>query len=498
MPINELPPLVASNTPILAPLSAAVSDWGTRLVSPLGASLMSKDGMLELAGRVYLIVGLVITAAIILAAKNGYLTGRVTPPYSPSANLTESEKKDPPKNPSSEGETPRDSNNDIDVAIKDSVDSILENMQKNLAGALSSQNPQYQNLYGKLSQFQVEILEQVQHDPQGAGDRALAFQVNFRKTLFSEARHTLSDDIQMLIEQYSGQLMALSDNDQSMGNITERIQRSSQIKKEIEHISSQIRELQLQASTATAVRCEEQSQQIEFFLSMIEETLQTANRLLLEQASAIYTRELLKQGWEITSVPKNGDCLLLSLSGNDESKVADLRNRLVKTLREKIPTNQSLKWTIQSLMRDLEQLVGYPEWFKLKIRERGEEFIVSEEGWQAYLKALSEPGVFAGEPELSVLHELVGANIHVYQPKAPPFQKDEQGRIFVLNPALADKHPESFVFSQPFYEEWINSHHLPQDQKFVPLRCYPERSTNKDTICVIFREYHYDILKLKK
>jgi hypothetical protein len=512
MSIDGFPPV--SNTPMLQPM---FSDWGAKLVAPLGSSLMSKDGMFELAGRVYWIVGLVIVA-IIAARKCGYLTGRVNPPSSSTKgselpngdghentvnnsegqprNIVVSDK--PPEDHSTEmlsGDTPSDSNEDVSVVIKASVHSILENIQKNLEGVLSSEHPMYQNLYGKLSQFQFEILEQVENDPQGAGNRALAFQVKFRQELFSEARHALSDDIQEHIEKYLKQLMALSSNDQSTGDITKRIECSSQIKNELELIRFQIQELQLQASTPTGKRCQEQSTLIKSLLEMIDETLQTANRLLLEQASAIYTNELLKQGWKIISVPKNGDCLLLSLSGNDVSKAADLRKRVVKTLREKITTNPGLKWTIQSLMRDLEQLVGYPEWFKREIRTRGEGFIASEEGWQAYLKALSEPGVFAGEPELSVLHELVGANIHVYQPKAPALQRDEQGRIFVLDPSLADRHPESFVFSQPFYEEWINSHG--KDQKFVPLRRYPEKPAYRDTTRVILREHHYDILVKK-
>ncbi len=511
MSVEGLSQIIPSSTSMLAP----ISDWSSRLVSPLGSSLMSKDGMIELAGRVYWIVGLVIVVAIV-ARKYGYLTGRVTPPANPTevpklpTDAGDNSEQDnvnpvskpavkPPEDHSTEmlsGDTPSDSNEDVSVVIKASVHSILENMQKNLEGILSSQHPRYQNLYGKLSQLQMEILEQVENDPQGAGNRALEFQINFRRMIFSEARHELSDEIQQLINEYDKQLMNLSSNDQSTRDITKKIERSNQIKNELELIRSQIRELQLQASTATAVRCEEQSQQIEFFLSMIEETLQTANRLLLEQASAIYTEELLKQGWEIITVPKNGDCLLLSLSGNDVSKAANLRIRLVETLREKIKTNPGLKWTIQSLMRDLEQLVGYPEWFKQKIRERGEEFIASEEGWQAYLKALLEPGVFAGEPELSVLHEIVGVNIHVYKPKAPPLQRDEQGRIFVLDPSLAYRHPESFVFSQPFYEEWINSHG--KDQKFVPLRRYPEEPTYRDTSYVILREHHYDILVRKQ
>ena len=100
MPIEGLPPVVA-NTHMLA----SVSDWGARLVSPLGSSLMSKDGMLELAGRVYLIVGLMLTAAIVLVVKNGYLTGRITPPNSSSTNLSGDDTKPFEKNLQTSSET---------------------------------------------------------------------------------------------------------------------------------------------------------------------------------------------------------------------------------------------------------------------------------------------------------------------------------------------------------------------------------------------------------
>jgi hypothetical protein len=62
---------------------APISDWGTRLIAPLGSSLMSKDGMIELAGRLKWIVGLVIVA-VIVAREYGYLTGRATPTDSSS------------------------------------------------------------------------------------------------------------------------------------------------------------------------------------------------------------------------------------------------------------------------------------------------------------------------------------------------------------------------------------------------------------------------------
>jgi hypothetical protein len=71
--------MIPSSTQVLA----SISDWGARLVAPLEAPLVSKDGMLEIAGRVYWIFPLVI-AAVIVAWKYGYLTGRTTPPDSSS------------------------------------------------------------------------------------------------------------------------------------------------------------------------------------------------------------------------------------------------------------------------------------------------------------------------------------------------------------------------------------------------------------------------------
>ena len=83
MSVERFSPFIPSSTQVLA----HVSDWGARLVAPLGSSLMSKDGMIELAGRVYWIVGLVI-ASVLVARKYGYLTGRATPPDSSSTNPT--------------------------------------------------------------------------------------------------------------------------------------------------------------------------------------------------------------------------------------------------------------------------------------------------------------------------------------------------------------------------------------------------------------------------
>jgi hypothetical protein len=87
MPIEGFPPDVVANsgTAMLPPM---FSDWGTRLIAPLGSSLMSKDGMIELAGRVYLIVGLLIAAAVLWSAKNAYFPGHITPPNLTSTKPT--------------------------------------------------------------------------------------------------------------------------------------------------------------------------------------------------------------------------------------------------------------------------------------------------------------------------------------------------------------------------------------------------------------------------
>jgi hypothetical protein len=79
MSVERFSPSMPSSTSMLA----HVSDWGTRLIAPLGSSLMSKDGMLEVAGRTYWIFGLVI-AAVVVAREYGYLTGRATPTDSSS------------------------------------------------------------------------------------------------------------------------------------------------------------------------------------------------------------------------------------------------------------------------------------------------------------------------------------------------------------------------------------------------------------------------------
>jgi hypothetical protein len=86
MSVDGLSPFIPSSTSMLAP----VSDWGTRLIAPLGSSLISKDGMIELAGRTYWIFGLVI-AAVVVAREYGYLTGRATPTASSSTGAERSQ-----------------------------------------------------------------------------------------------------------------------------------------------------------------------------------------------------------------------------------------------------------------------------------------------------------------------------------------------------------------------------------------------------------------------
>jgi flagellar capping protein FliD len=81
MLIEGLRSVIASTT------SMPISDWGVRLAAPLGFSPMSKNGMIELAGRVYWIFPLMI-AAVVIAIKYGYLTGRATSPDLSSTNPT--------------------------------------------------------------------------------------------------------------------------------------------------------------------------------------------------------------------------------------------------------------------------------------------------------------------------------------------------------------------------------------------------------------------------
>ncbi len=83
MTIHGLPPVANS-----ASMVSSASEWAGRLVAPLGASLISKDGMMELVGRVYWIVALVLAAVIIFAAKNSHLISRATTQGPSSTNST--------------------------------------------------------------------------------------------------------------------------------------------------------------------------------------------------------------------------------------------------------------------------------------------------------------------------------------------------------------------------------------------------------------------------
>ncbi len=124
MPIEGLTPVVISSTPMLAP----VSDWGTRLIAPLGSSLMSKDGMIELAGRVYVIVVLFVAAVIVCAVKYRHLLGRVTPPNSSST-----------KEVSKENPIPLPRNSNADAKKKDEPSSFTP---KHVHPVPSSTNPE--------------------------------------------------------------------------------------------------------------------------------------------------------------------------------------------------------------------------------------------------------------------------------------------------------------------------------------------------------------------
>jgi hypothetical protein len=84
MSVEGLPQVIASSIPMLAPVSA----WGARLVAPLDASLMSKEGMTEIAGRIYWIVALVIAAVIVFATKYSHLLGRATASEAASTSPT--------------------------------------------------------------------------------------------------------------------------------------------------------------------------------------------------------------------------------------------------------------------------------------------------------------------------------------------------------------------------------------------------------------------------
>jgi hypothetical protein len=72
MPIEGLPPVTSTQ------VRASVSAWVTRLVSPLGSSAMSANGMMEVADRVKYILVVILLAVIVYATKHSHLLGRVT------------------------------------------------------------------------------------------------------------------------------------------------------------------------------------------------------------------------------------------------------------------------------------------------------------------------------------------------------------------------------------------------------------------------------------
>jgi len=73
MPIEGLSPVSTPNSP-----PAPIENLGSKIVSSLSAPLASKDRMLELVGRIYWIVALVIVAAIFCVVKFGPLLGRAS------------------------------------------------------------------------------------------------------------------------------------------------------------------------------------------------------------------------------------------------------------------------------------------------------------------------------------------------------------------------------------------------------------------------------------
>ncbi|HEX4840257.1 MAG TPA: hypothetical protein VFU89_07450 [Rhabdochlamydiaceae bacterium] len=121
MPIEGLPPVSTPNS-----LPAPIENLGSKIVSLLSSPLTSKGGMMELAGRIYWIVALVIAAAIVCAVKFGPLLGRAS-----SLSVAQSMRKIP--------------------AVQGSS-SISPELQQILA-ALSEINKQFETLFSDLKQL---------------------------------------------------------------------------------------------------------------------------------------------------------------------------------------------------------------------------------------------------------------------------------------------------------------------------------------------------------
>jgi hypothetical protein len=135
MNINGLPAVSPSHT-----YMGSVSEWMGKLVSPLHASLLSKDGLLELAGRVKFIVGLVIVALIVIATK---YHSSVRPGPNPSAdtsNLT-------PRGPSTESPPATESPPDLTPVLLKEI-SLLEKIRRDAEDIDNAFNALLDNLQG--------------------------------------------------------------------------------------------------------------------------------------------------------------------------------------------------------------------------------------------------------------------------------------------------------------------------------------------------------------
>jgi hypothetical protein len=90
MSIEGLPRVITISDPVLVFAFAL----GERFIAPLGSSLMSKDGMIELAGRIALIIAVGIPIGIPIGIAvgigmsiYGHLTGRAASTYTSSPTI---------------------------------------------------------------------------------------------------------------------------------------------------------------------------------------------------------------------------------------------------------------------------------------------------------------------------------------------------------------------------------------------------------------------------
>lgn len=357
-------------------------------------------------------------------------------------------------------------------------------------------------------------------------DLVKGLRLNAQLAILTSLGKELSSQIDLSIDRL--QEKALTLNDENNSSRSNELKLSKGIKDDLEALRLQIAQIQ-EDNPDTAKNCDKLQGKLEFIMGIINEILKSENTIVINQAKMLFGKTLTRQGGKtIIHAENNGSCLFLCLTHESgfhltnekktpqtwADKAFTLRKNVANLIRKKItecdaanlirkakhePEEENvLKMKIRSEMGDHGHLSGYPEDLKKKIQAGGSTFIWSEEeneGWQAYLKSLELKTTFAGDVELSVLPELLQANILVYTANLDmlEFKRDDQNRLHVFCPQYARLNSQDYVYGKKLAQTWLATHPSTEG-KIRPALSIPESMPYEKTISVMLRGNHYDLL----